>query len=311
MRPVLLFPGQGAQSVGMAKELCEKYPESKEVFNDASEVLGFDLAQVCFEGPAEKLVPTEVTQPAVMAASLAAWAPLESKAGEPKAALGHSLGEVTAWVACGMVDRKTGFEIVRIRAKAMAAAGAKNPGAMAAVLGLPENEVARILSAFSPDEVLGANWNSEDQVVLAGKPEAVEEAGKKLKEAGAKRVIPLKVSAAFHTPQLSGAAEVLGELLDSLLDQGRIKAPRCPIYANIDGAPRDDPRELAKALSAQVCSPVRFSSAVSLLKDSGHLFVELGGRVLASMVKKSIKDAKIISVTEPAGVDLALEAMGE
>ena len=240
MKPILLFPGQGAQSVGMGKALYEKYPESRQVFVEASEVLGRDLGRVCFEGPDEELLKTEVTQPAIMAVSLAAWAPLAKRGLEPAGAIGHSLGEVTAWVACGVVDLRTGFEVVRVRAQAMAEVGRRVPGAMAAVIGLPAGKVAELLSGYDPKEVIGANWNAEDQVVLAGKPHAVEEIGKRLKDEGARRVVPLKVAAAFHTPHLIAASETLRAFLDKLHKEGRLKTARAPIYANLDGSPRTE-----------------------------------------------------------------------
>ena len=291
----------------MGRALAEKFPSARRVFDTASKVLGKDLAKLCFDGPEADLMDTRNTQPAVMAVGLAAWEVAKEQGLGAEGALGHSLGEVTAWVAAGVVDMETGFRIVKARAQAMVEAAQGRQGTMAAVMGLAASKVEEVLKAYPPELVLGANWNSDDQVVIAGTPEGIEKAGADLKKAGAKRVLPLKVSGAFHSPGLKPASEKLALFLDGLSSQGLVKKAEFPIYANVDGKPRVEPADLAEALARQVSSPVRFSDAVRAAAMAQTRWVELGGKILAGLVAKILPGSSTISLVDPAGLDALRE----
>jgi len=289
-RIAFLFPGQGAQFVGMGRELVAELPAARALFDRASEVLGFDLGKVCFEGPAATLEPTDVSQPALYVASLAA---LESlKTTEPEAvaacagAAGLSLGEYTALVFAGALDFETGLRIVRIRGQAMQAAALATPSGMAGVLGLDDAGVDELCRRVAGSGRLWkANLLGPGNVVVSGDKAALAEAEAVAVELGAARLIPLAVSGAFHTPLMKPADDRLAEALAT----ASIRPPRLPVYSNVDAQPHtDDPATITRTLAAQVTQPVRWEESMRrMLADGFDTFYEIGpGRVLNGLLKR-------------------------
>ena len=293
-----LFPGQGSQSVGMGKALAERYPEARLAFEEADQVLGFSLSSLCFAGPEEELTRTENTQPALLATSVAACRVLEAKGTRASAAAGHSAGEYAAHVSAGSISFADGLRLIRARGEAMASAGRERPGTMAAVLGLSAEQVADVLRAVSaPNDLAAANYNSPGQVVLSGTEEAVARGGEEAKRAGAKKVIPLKVSAAFHSPLMESASRTLGDALD----QVAIARARFPVYANTTAMPVQEPNEIRDTLKRQLLAPVLWEQTVRALLQAGfRRFVEVGnGKVLRGLVKSVDRDAVLLGSEDP------------
>src|SRR2546423_4805231 len=229
-----LFPGQGSQAVGMGKELAEKYPVARQTFDEANDALGYKLSQLCFEGPEEKLRMTEITQPAILSASIAAWRVLNEKGLTPRIVAGHSLGEYSAHVAAGTVTFADAVRAVRNRGKYMQTAVPVGVGAMAAILGLPVDQLRSVCDDAAQGEVVSpANINSPDQIVISGSAAAVQRAADLAKERGAKRAIMLQVSAPFHCALMQPAQDALAKDLASL----NFIASRIPVVKNIDGQP--------------------------------------------------------------------------
>ena len=296
--PVLLFPGQGSQSVGMGRALAERYPEARAAFEEADRVLGFPLTKLCFEGPEEELTRTENTQPALLATSVAAWRVLASKGVAPAAAAGHSAGEYAAHVAAGTFSYEDGLRLIRARGEAMAHAGGERPGAMAAVLGLSVEQIAEVLRAVdAPRDLAAANYNSPGQVVLSGTPEALARGAEEAKRLGAKRVIPLQVSAAFHSPLMEAAARSLAEALDRVM----YRRSRFPVWANAWARPVQDPEEARTSLKEQLLSPVLWEQTMrALIAGGSRRFVEVGnGRVLRGLAKSVDKELALFGTQDP------------
>ncbi|MBQ3070434.1 MAG: ACP S-malonyltransferase [Tidjanibacter sp.] len=276
-----VFPGQGAQFSGMGKELYESSPAARNLFDKADEILGFEISKIMFEGSDEELRQTKVTQPAVFLHSVAAAVALGEEF-RPDMVAGHSLGELSALVAAGVLDFEAGLRLVYARALAMQKACEAVPSTMAAVLGLTDEAVEGVCEGI--EGVVAANYNCPGQVVISGTREAVQEACVKAKEAGAKRALPLAVGGGFHSPCMASAKEEL----QRAIEQTEFRAPRCPVYQNVDARPHTSPEEIKTNLIAQLTSPVRWTQSVlAMVADGAEEFVELGpGKVLTGLVSK-------------------------
>ena len=304
----LLFPGQGSQSVGMGKALAERYPEARAAFDEADRVLGFSLSSLCFDGPEDELTRTENTQPALLATSVAAFRVLESKGIAASAAAGHSAGEYGAHVAAGTFSYADGLRLIRARGLAMSRAGEGRPGSMAAVLGLDHAQIDEVLRAVgAPDDLAAANYNSPGQVVLSGTPEALARGTEEAKKLGAKRVVPLNVSAAFHSPLMAAAARDLA----SALDQVEFRRGRFPVWANVAAAPVSEPEEMRASLKAQLLKPVLWEQTMRALAQSGvRRFVEVGnGRVLRGLARSVDKTLELSGTESPEEIEATIAAL--
>ena len=301
-----LFPGQGSQAPGMAADLVE-IPEARAVLDQADDVLGFGLTELMFGDDPESLRPTEVTQPALYTHSLAASAALAARGLRPQLAAGHSLGEWSALAAVGAVSFADGLRAVRRRGELMATAGDVRPGAMAAVLGLDASALEAACERASQSgegEVVPANYNDPGQIVISGDGPAVERAGALATEAGAKRVIPLPVSGAFHSPLMAFARDGLAETLDAL----DVTAPDCPVVLNVTAEPTTDPDEIRQRLLDQLTAPVRWAQSVERMRAEGaERFVEVGtGKVLSGLVNRTLgRDVE----TAQAGTAAEIESL--
>ena len=292
MKKAYVFPGQGSQFPGMAKDLYENSPKAKELLEKANEVLGFRITDIMFSGTAEDLKATKVTQPAVFLHSVVLAACYEGFA--PDMVAGHSLGEFSALAAAGALSFEDALRLVAIRANAMQKCCEAVPGTMAAVIGLPDETVERIC-AETEGVVLAANYNSDGQVVISGEQEAVAAACEKAKAAGAKRALPLAVSGAFHSPLMEPARAELAEAVERTV----FHAPVCPVYQNVTAQAETDPATIKANVLKQLTSPVRWSQSVkSMVADGAGYFMEIGpGNVLQGLVKRS------------AGADVVIEGL--
>ena len=286
MKHAYVFPGQGAQAVGMGKDLYEHVPEAKALFEQANEILGFRITDIMFAGTDEELKQTKVTQPAVFLHSVIMAKALGVK---PDAVAGHSLGEFSALVVAGALSFEDGLKLVSKRAMAMQAACEAQPGTMAAILGLEDKVVEDICSSID-GVVVAANYNCPGQLVISGEIEAVDEACAVLKEAGAKRALRLAVGGAFHSPLMEPAMVELAEAIS----RTDIKAPVCPVYQNVDAQPSTDPAVIKEKLLKQLTSPVRWTQTVlNMHRDGASEFIELGpGAVLQGLIKKCLPAEK-------------------
>ncbi len=293
----VVFPGQGSQYAGMGKEFYHAYPEVREVFEEASDRLGIDMAKLCFEASEEELKLTENTQPSILTVSYAIYRVVEGILGEVAFFAGHSLGEYTACVASGMMSFGDAVYAVRRRGQFMQEAVPPGEGAMAAVIGLAPEVVEEVCSQVD-GVVEPANYNSPEQVVIAGKAEAVEKASELLSKRGAKRVVPLKVSAPFHCSLMEPAARRLKEVLD-VMDFGDARVPVVSNVLATEVVEGDREREL---LIEQVVSPVRWYQSVLYMRDRGvDTFVEVGpSRVLSGLIRKTDRRLKVLNVEKPA-----------
>ena len=280
-----VFPGQGAQFVGMGKDLYEANPMAKELFEKANEILGYRITDIMFEGTDEDLKQTKVTQPAVFLHSVIS-AMCMGDDFKPAMTAGHSLGEFSALVAAEALRFEDGLRLVYARAMAMQKACEAAPSTMAAIIGLPDEQVVEICKQVSTEDnvVVAANLNCPGQVVISGNIEAVNEACAKMKEAGAKRALPLKVGGAFHSPLMQPAKDELQEAIENT----EIKAPKCPVYQNVDAKPHTDPAEIKANLIAQLTSSVRWTESVqNMIADGADDFTECGpGKALQGMISR-------------------------
>ena len=277
-----VFPGQGAQFVGMGKDLYENNAEAKEMFEKANEILGFRITDLMFEGTEEDLRQTKVTQPAIFLHSVI----LAKCLGEefaPDMVAGHSLGEFSALVAAGALSFEDGLRLVAKRAMAMQKACELQPSTMAAVLALSDEKVEEICESIE-DIVAPANFNCPGQIVISGTNEGIDKACAKLLEAGARRALKLKVGGAFHSPLMQPAQEELAQAIKA----AEFKRPMCPVYQNVDGKPHIEPEEIKENLVKQLTAPVRWTQDVeAMIADGATEFVELGpGNVLQGLIKK-------------------------
>ncbi len=277
-----VFPGQGAQFTGMGKDLYDSSNEAKKYFEQARQILGFDLVQIMFEGSEEDLKQTRVTQPAIFLHSVVASKCLPDF--KPDMVAGHSLGEFSALTAAGALAFEDGLSLVYKRAMAMQAACENNPSTMAAVLGATDELAELVCASIESEIVVPANYNCPGQIVISGSFKGVELAAEQLKAAGVKRVLPLKVGGAFHSPLMKSAAVEL----QAAISQTKFSRPCCPVYQNVDAKPYTDPASIQKNLIAQLTSPVRWTQSVeAMLKDGADEFIELGpGAVLQGLIAK-------------------------
>lgn len=278
-----VFPGQGSQFVGMGKDLYEKSPLAKELFDKADAILGFKITEIMFAGTDDQLKETKVTQPAVFLHSVISALCMGDDFA-PSMVAGHSLGEFSALVASGALSFEDGLKLVAARANAMQRACEANPGTMAAIIGLSDEQVEEVCKEVSATGkvVIPANYNCPGQLVISGDIEAVGAACEKMKEAGAKRALPLKVGGAFHSPLMQPAQEELQEAIEKT----HINAPKCPVYQNVDAKPHTDPAEIKQNLIAQLTSSVRWTASVQqMIADGATDFTECGpGKALEGMI---------------------------
>ncbi|MBQ0128461.1 MAG: ACP S-malonyltransferase [bacterium] len=288
-----VFPGQGAQFVGMGKDLFDKSSKAKDMFHKANNILKFKITDIMFDGTDEDLRQTKVTQPAVFLHSVVLAALLEDF--QPNLVAGHSLGEFSALVANKVLSFEDGLRLVAKRAAAMQKACELQPGTMAAVIGAEDKVVEEVCASVKNKIVVAANYNSPGQVVISGSIEGVEEASKKMVEAGARRVLPLKVGGAFHSPLMEPARVELAEAINATKFNDGI----CPIYQNVTGQPVSDPEIIKKNLVSQLTSPVLWTQTMSNMISAGvRSVVEVGpGTVLQGLFKKVDKNMELVSAT--------------
>jgi [acyl-carrier-protein] S-malonyltransferase len=286
-----VFPGQGAQFVGMGKELYDSYPLAKEMFEKANDILGYRITDLMFSGTDEDLRQTKVTQPAIFLHSVILAATL-GEGFKPDMVAGHSLGEFSALVAAGALTFEDGLRLVLARAMAMQKACEAKPGTMAAILGLDDSLVEEVLKTVD-EVVVPANYNSPGQLVISGSVKGIEIGCEKLKEAGAKRALPLKVGGAFHSPLMEPARIELAAAIEA----AAFSAPICPVYQNVDAKPHTNPAEIRANLVAQLTSPVCWTqTAANMIADGGTIFTEVGpGTVLQGLIKKVSADVETLS----------------
>lgn len=289
MKKAYVFPGQGAQFVGMGKDLYDNSPLAKEMFETANEILGFRITDLIFEGTDEDLRQTKVTQPAIFLHSFILAKTLGNDF-KPDMTAGHSLGEFSALVAAGALTFEDGLKLVYKRALAMQKACELNPSTMAAILALPDEKVEEICASID-DVVVLANYNCPGQIVISGTNSGIAIACELMKEAGAKRALPLKVGGAFHSPLMEPARVELSEAIEAT----KIVAPVCPVYQNVSTVGETDPEVIKKNLIAQLTSPVKWTQSVqNMIADGASEFVELGpGSVLQGLITKIDRSATV------------------
>ena len=288
-----IFPGQGAQFTGMGKDVYDNSELARSLFNRANEILGFDITKIMFEGSAEELKQTNVTQPAIFIHSVALFKSLGESA-KPEMVAGHSLGEISALVANEVLSFEDALQLVSKRAQAMQKACESTPSTMAAILGL-EDELVEAVCADVDGVVVAANYNCPGQLIISGELSAVEEACERLKERGAKRALILPVGGAFHSPLMEPAREELSTAIENTT----FNTPSCPIYQNVSTTAVSDPAEIKKNLLFQLTAPVKWTQSVqNMLADGATEFIEVGpGKVLQGLVKKVSRDAVTSSAT--------------
>jgi len=312
-RIAFLFPGQGSQAVGMGKELADNYPVARRIFEEADEALGYKLSELCFAGPEEKLKLTEITQPAILTASVAAWRVLQEKGLKPDLlsndvadyVAGHSLGEYSAHVAAGTLTFADAVRTVRNRGQYMQEAVPVGVGAMAAILGMSLDKVSQITKDAAHGEVCqAANINSPEQIVISGHAGAVERAIKLAHARGAKKAVHLPVSAPFHCSLMQPAQDRLAEDLRKLSFQN----PSCAVVSNVDAAPVTSAQAAREALIRQVTGTVRWAPSLRLLIDKGvSLFIEVGpGKVLWGLMRQIDRSKTCMSVGDEASLQKTL-----
>ena len=278
-----VFPGQGAQFVGMGKDLYENSPLAKELFEKANEILGYRITDIMFEGTDEDLRQTKVTQPAVFLHSVISALCMGDEF-KPEMTAGHSLGEFSALVAAGALSFEDGLKLVYARAMAMQKACEATPSTMAAIIALPDDKVEEICASIQNEVCVPANYNCPGQIVISGSIEGINQACELMKAAGAKRALPLKVGGAFHSPLMNPAKVEL----ETAINATEIHTPKCPVYQNVDAKPHTNPEEIKKNLVAQLTASVRWTQTVeTMIADGATDFTECGpGNVLQGLIKK-------------------------
>jgi [acyl-carrier-protein] S-malonyltransferase len=306
-----VFPGQGSQHVGMLTDFAGKYPIFLKTFTEASEILGFDLWQICANGPEDKLNQTEITQPALLAASVAIWRTWqEQKAPQPAMLAGHSLGEYSALVCAGAVQFTDAISVVHLRGQFMQTTVPTDTGLMAAIIGLTDNDVIEVCkhASTASEIVSAANFNSTSQIVIAGHTAAVQRACELAKQQGAKRALVLAVSVPSHCPLMQPAAEKLRPILESI----NITAPQIPVINNVAVNITHDPRQIRDALIAQLTHPVRWVEIIQKMHQYGCLaMVECGpGKVLTGLNKRIVENVNYFNINNPEQLKEAVEFVG-
>ncbi|MEO9804673.1 MAG: ACP S-malonyltransferase [Reichenbachiella sp.] len=286
-----IFPGQGAQFTGMGKDLYESSSKAKTLFDSADQILGFGITKIMFEGTADELKETKVTQPAVFIHSVISA--LVNEDFKPNMVAGHSLGEFSALVANRTLTFEDGLRLVSQRAQAMQKACELNPSTMAAILGLEDQTVEEICEGID-EVVVAANYNCPGQLVISGSNKGIEVACEKMKEAGAKRALPLPVGGAFHSPLMEPAREQLASAIEST----NFAMPTCPVYQNVDALPHDNVEEIKSNLISQLTAPVRWTQSVEkMVADGATEFIECGpGKVLQGLVKKIHRESEVSGI---------------
>jgi len=290
-----LFPGQGAQYVGMGKDSYDSHPFVRELYSTAEKILGFDLAKVCFEGPEELLVQTKYTQPAIFVQSVALWKFLSSENIKPAFAAGHSLGEYSALVVAGALSFEDGLEAVKNRSSLMQEACEKNKGTMAAIIGLSEKDILSVCKEASVYGIVQpANFNSAEQVAISGEKKAVEKGVELAKQRGAKRAILLEVGGAFHSELMCEAQEKFQKIMGKLV----VNKAMTPVVANVTAEPVTEPSQIRELLIEQITSPVLWYQSMKLMYDRGvRDFVEIGpGKVLQGLLRRSFKEIRTFGI---------------
>jgi len=308
MKLAFLFPGQGAQKVGMGQALADAHPLARETFATADRVLGTSLSRLCWEGPADELKKSVNTQPALLTHSVAAWRLLDAAGLTPSFTAGHSLGEYSAAVAAGALRFEDALVLVRERGRLMYEAGLARPGTMAAVLGLDLAQVeAACAAAADAGVVVPANLNAPGQIVVSGEIPAVDRACEEAKARGARRAIKLEVSGAFHSPLMASAADGLAQALVRVT----FSEPACPVIANVSATPQATAAGIHESLKAQLLGAVRWEDSMRRLAGEGVTFVELGtGTVLKGLLRTIAPDAACLNVDDPASLQATLAALG-
>jgi [acyl-carrier-protein] S-malonyltransferase len=288
-----VFPGQGSQFVGMGKDIYQEFPECREIFDRANDILGYDLKSICFDGPEELLKQTENTQPALFVHSLAIFELLKDF--PISAAAGHSLGEYSALTAAGAFTFEDGLKVVRVRGKLMQESGNRNPGTMAAIIGLSIEKVVEICESLKGVGVVQpANFNSPGQIVISGDVNAVRKAIEIAKQNGAKLAKELVVSGAFHSPLMNYAYENISVELDKV----EISHPKFSVYSNVTAEKFGNPEEIKNLLIKQIISPVKWQQIIeNMIRDGIKTFVEIGaGKVLTGLIKRINPNVEVINV---------------
>ena len=309
MKKAFLFPGQGAQVVGMGKDIFEKYEEARKIYDKASEISGIDIKKLCFEGPEEELNKTENTQIAILVTSLAILEVLKSKGIEAEIACGLSLGEYCALIYSGIISFEDGIKLIKKRGYYMGNLIPDEEYSMAAVIGLDSGKIEQICKELkeSGKFVVPANYNCSTQTVVSGVKEAVEEAMEKLKEAGAKRVIPLKTSGPFHTEKLIEAKKAYEKELENITFN--IEKSNVKVIKNLDGTYYNSDDNIKEILAKHIISSVRFDRAIKLMQEEGvEEYIEIGpGRTLTGFVRKDNKEAKTYNINSLESLEKYLE----
>lgn len=302
---IFLFSGQGSQYAGMGRELCEKYPAAKAVFDKAKEVLGYDIADITFNGPDEELNKTVNSQPAIMATSLAAFEAAKAEGIDFDGVAGHSLGEYAAMVAAGVVSMEDGFRLIKARASAMQKAASSSEGAMYAIIGLDSAEVEKVCSEVE-GYVVPVNYNSTVQTVIAGETKACEAAAAKFAEMK-KKAIKLNVASAFHSKLMQPAADEFIEGAKGIT----FNVPEKEFYSNVLGEKLEDFSDMPTMLARHIVSPVKFTSELACMEEAGYEnFIELGpNKVLTGLVKKTLKGKNAVNIENADTLAKALESL--
>ncbi len=304
----VVFPGQGAQKVGMGLDFYNGSESARQIFSKADELLGYSISELCFNGPEEELVKTNNTQPAIFVDSIAAWTLFKEKGFLPSLMAGHSVGEYAALAASGVISFEDALRIVALRGKLMHEAGKESPGTMAAIIGLDYETIKKCcMDSYAAGVVEIANFNTPEQIVISGEMAAVERAGDLIKSKGAKKVVPLKVGAAFHSRLMKPAAQILASELDNVT----FSKPQIPVVMKVTGKIATDPAEIKETLKKQMLASVMWVDSIRTMISLGKtIFVEAGpGKALSGMIKKIDLNTKTLNIEDMATLSQTVDAL--